>query len=71
MTEVQESYRQVSCGFDAAVKAVAPGQWDVQSPCEKWKARDVVAHVVEGHRGVIAGVRGGESAPLGADEDPK
>jgi uncharacterized protein (TIGR03086 family) len=27
--------------------------------------------VVENHRGVIASVRGGESKPLGADEDPR
>lgn len=71
MTDVQETYRKVSSGFDAAVSAVDPGQWDTQSPCEKWKARDIVAHVVEGHRGVIAGVRGGESTPLGSGEDPK
>jgi uncharacterized protein (TIGR03086 family) len=70
MTEVQDSYRRVSQGFDAAVGAMAPGKWEAQSPCELWKARDVVAHVVEGHRGVIAGVRGTESAPMGADEDP-
>lgn len=71
MTEVQDMYRQVSRGFDAAVSSVKPENWDTQSPCEQWKARDVVAHVVEGHRGVIAGVRGGESRPLGADDDPK
>lgn len=71
MTEVQDRYRQVSNGFDATVRAAGPDKWEAQSPCEQWKARDVVAHVVEGHRGVIAGVRGGESQPLGADEDPK
>lgn len=71
MTEVQDAYRRVSQGFDAAVNAVGPDAWDAQSPCEQWKARDVVAHVVAGHRGVIAGIRGGEAAPLGADEDPK
>jgi uncharacterized protein (TIGR03086 family) len=70
MTDVQDRYRLVASGFDAAVKAVTPDTWEAQSPCEGWKARDVVAHVVEGHRGVIAGVRGGESKPLGADEDP-
>jgi len=70
MTEVQDNYRRVSGGFDAAVKAVSPDEWNAQSPCEQWKARDIVAHVVEGHRGVIAGVRGGESTPLGADDDP-
>jgi uncharacterized protein (TIGR03086 family) len=71
MTDVQNKYRLVSNSFDAAVRAVTPDKWEVQSPCEKWKARDIVAHVVEGHRGVIASVRGGESEPLGADEDPR
>jgi len=71
MTDVQENYRLVSSGFDAAVQAVSPDKWEVQSPCEQWTARGVVAHVVEGHRGVIANVRGGESQPFGADEDPK
>ncbi|MGP0110362.1 MAG: TIGR03086 family metal-binding protein [Acidimicrobiales bacterium] len=71
MTDLQEKYRLVSSGFDAAVRAVTPDKWEAQTPCEQWRARDVVAHVVEGHRGVIAGVRGGESEPLGADEDPR
>jgi uncharacterized protein (TIGR03086 family) len=71
MSDVQDSYRQVAHDFDAAVNAVSPDQWDQQSPCEEWKARDIVAHVVEGHRGVISLVRGGESRPLGADEDPQ
>jgi uncharacterized protein (TIGR03083 family) len=57
----------VSSGFGAAVKAVAPDQWGARSPCEQWTARDLLAHVVENHRGVIASVRGGESEPLGAE----
>jgi uncharacterized protein (TIGR03086 family) len=71
MTDVQDRYRKVSMGFDAAVRATPPDKWEAQTPCDQWKARDVVAHVVAGHRGVIAAVRGGESTPLGADEDPK
>jgi uncharacterized protein (TIGR03086 family) len=71
MTELQDRYRLVSNGFGAAVRAVAPDQWGAQSPCEQWTTRDLLAHVVENHRGVIAAVRGGESEPLGADEDPK
>jgi uncharacterized protein (TIGR03086 family) len=71
MTDVQDRYRQVSRGFDAAVRVVTPDKWEAQSPCELWKARDVVGHVVGGHRGVIAAVRGGESKPLGTAEDPK
>lgn len=70
MADVKDRYQQVASGFDAAVRAAYPDQWHAQSPCEGWTARDILAHVVEGHRGVIAGVRGGESAPLGDDEDP-
>ncbi len=69
MTGVQDAYRQVSTGFGAAVRAVTPDKWDAQSPCEQWKARDVVAHIVAGHRRVIAGVRGGQPEPLAGDED--
>lgn len=69
MTDVQDAYRQVSSGFDAALRGVAPDKWEAQSPCELWRARDVVAHVVAGHRHVIAGVKGGEAVPLGPDED--
>jgi uncharacterized protein (TIGR03086 family) len=71
MTDVHTSYRQVAQGFDAAVRAASPDKWQAQTPCAEWVARDVVAHVVAGHRGVIAEVRGGDSKPLGADEDPQ
>ncbi len=71
MTEVQAKYRIAANAFDAAVSAVAPQQWGLQSPCEEWTARDIVRHVVSGHRGVIANVTGGEAKPLSADEEPK
>src|SRR3954447_5781202 len=70
-TDVQDRYRRVAGGFEAALRATTPDRWAAQSPCEEWKARDVVAHVVAGHRRGIAGVRGGESVPMDADEDPK
>ena len=69
MTDVQDKYRLVAGGFDAAVREVTADKWAAQSPCEQWKARDLVAHVVEGHRSVITNVRGGESKPVGVDED--
>lgn len=70
MTDVQSSYRTVADGLSAVVRTVQPEAWSAPSPCEQWHAREVVAHVVEGHRGVVAGITGGESAPLGPDEDP-
>jgi uncharacterized protein (TIGR03086 family) len=71
MTDVQDRYRTVAYGFDAAVSAADPDNWDAQSPCDEWKARDVVAHVVTGHRGVISNVRSGQWAPVAADDNPK
>lgn len=70
MSDVRNTYRRVSQGFDAAVDVATPGKWESSSPCDGWAARDVVAHVVAGHRGIVAGVRGGEPKALGADEDP-
>ena len=43
----------VSAGVDAAVESVAPDQWGTQSPCGEWTARDIVAHIVAGHRNVL------------------
>jgi uncharacterized protein (TIGR03086 family) len=57
--------------FDARVQAAAPDSWRAQSPCTEWKARDVVAHVVNNHRRLIAEVTGVESKPMTATEDPK
>jgi uncharacterized protein (TIGR03086 family) len=71
MTDVHESYGIVSSGFDARVRAVTPDQWEAETPCQGWTARDLLTHVVQNHRGVIASVRGGDSQPLDADEDPK
>jgi uncharacterized protein (TIGR03086 family) len=71
MSDVADRYRVVSGGFDVTVKAVTPSQWEAASPCEGWTARDIVTHVVENRRGMIASVRGGTSEPLGADDDPQ
>jgi uncharacterized protein (TIGR03086 family) len=70
MAQVQDGYRLVASGFDQAVAAVGPDQWGAPSPCDQWTARDIVAHVVDGHRSVIAGVRGEDPQPLDAGADP-
>jgi len=71
MSEAQDRYRLIADGFDARVRAVPDGQWGAQSPCEEWKARDVVAHVIGNHRGMIANLRGGEAEPVAEGTDPK
>ena len=71
MSEAQERYQRTAAGFDARVQAAPAASWNDQSPCTEWKARDVVAHVVDNHRRLIAELAGREPKPMTADEDPK
>lgn len=43
------AYRRRADRFESLVTAVDPARWDDPSPCEGWRARDVVAHIVEMH----------------------
>ena len=70
MSEDTDRFELVAAGFDQRVRAVSAGKWDSQSPCEEWKARDVVAHVVGNYRSMAAQATGGESESMGANEDP-
>ena len=45
VTENFRGYVQALYGFDAVVQRTAENEWNRQSPCEMWKARDVVVHV--------------------------
>ena len=65
--DVHESYRRVAEGFDTAVQGLTEEMWHAQTPCDQWNARDLVAHVVDNHRSVIARVMGREPAPSTGD----
>ncbi|MBO0715439.1 MAG: TIGR03086 family protein [Acidimicrobiales bacterium] len=71
MSQAAERYQLIAGAFDARVQAAPPDTWNDQSPCTEWKARDVVAHVVDNHRRLIAEVAGTEPKPMTAEEDPK
>ena len=49
MGEIAERYRRRAEAFERKVAAVRPEQWDNQSPCAKWTAKDVVDHIVMMH----------------------
>jgi uncharacterized protein (TIGR03086 family) len=70
VSEETDRFELVAAGFDQRVRAVPAGKWDAQSPCEEWKARDVVAHIVGNYRSMAAQATGGESNPLGEEDDP-
>ncbi|MEY2476530.1 MAG: hypothetical protein QOG87_1845 [Actinomycetota bacterium] len=70
MSEVSERYKRLSDAFAAKVAAVPDDQWGNQSPCEDWKARDVVAHMVQ-TQGMFLGFIGKELGDIpSAEEDP-
>jgi len=46
LTEIADRYRSLAARFTELVESVPSDRWDSPSPCEGWKAEDVVAHVV-------------------------
>jgi uncharacterized protein (TIGR03086 family) len=70
MSDASDRYRKNAAAFTERVEAVPPGKWEAQSPCDDWKARDVVGHVVNSS-GMFLGFIG-KSLPPGppADDDP-
>ncbi|SDI95968.1 TIGR03086 family metal-binding protein [Nonomuraea jiangxiensis] len=77
MSEIAERFDRLAGAFQARIEATPADRWDRVSPCEGWTARDVVAHVINGHRGIIAAVRGTPPQPShrvgvsGMDDAPK
>ena len=70
MTAASDRYRANAAGFTARVEGTKPDQWEDQSPCEDWTARDVVQHCVD-VSGMFFG-RVGKDPPTGpsAQDDP-
>ena len=48
MSEGQEKYLRGLDGAETVIMMVNDDQWETQSPCEDWKAVDVVGHLVGG-----------------------
>lgn len=66
MSESSDKYWRAVDGFSRVVDAVPDDAWSVQSPCERWTARDVLAHVVGGMQRVAGAA--GEAPSL--EQDP-
>jgi uncharacterized protein (TIGR03086 family) len=65
MSEIADRYWLLSGSFLTRIQATPADRWDAASPCDGWTARDVVAHVINGHRGILAMVSG--TRPAAAD----
>jgi uncharacterized protein (TIGR03086 family) len=46
MTEISDRYRNLSAAMTDRIAAVPDDGWDADTPCEEWKARDIVGHLV-------------------------
>ncbi|MFH5232365.1 TIGR03086 family metal-binding protein [Antrihabitans spumae] len=65
-----DRYRRLAAALTDRVDAVPAKNWDAQSPCEGWTARDVLRHVVESQADFVTKVD--LSVPPGpsVDDDP-
>ncbi len=55
------------------VEAIPPEQWQLPTPCPEWTVRDVMNHLVFGHRRFAAALSGGTPPAAGDDllgQDP-
>lgn len=69
MTSTAKQYQAALRPLTAVVDAVQPDAWNAPSPCEGWTARDVVGHMVQTQRELLAqhGVDLGDAPDLKAD----
>jgi uncharacterized protein (TIGR03086 family) len=67
--QVIQRMQALIAGFDARVQAAPSDAWSNQSPCDEWKARDVVAHVSNNYLRIGGALAGEELAPVADDED--
>jgi uncharacterized protein (TIGR03086 family) len=63
MSEPADRYRTLAASMTDCIAGVSPDQWEAQTPCDEWTARDLVGHLV-GTSGMFLGFIG-QDAPDG------
>ncbi len=63
------TYRSTAAALSTVLDAVPADRWDRPSPCAGWSARDVVAHVVDTQRELLA-THGADPGPRPDLADP-
>jgi uncharacterized protein (TIGR03086 family) len=70
VSEVSERYARLAGAFADKIAEVPAEQWESQSPCPDWKARDVVRHVIS-TQGMFLGFVGRDLGDIpSVDDDP-
>jgi uncharacterized protein (TIGR03086 family) len=57
MSETADRFERVAGAFLARIEAVPADRWTSPSPCLGWSAREVVAHVINEQRRILASLR--------------
>lgn len=70
MSDVAERYGKLSSAFLATVREVPADAWENLSPCEGWRARDVLRHVVETSTFFAQRATGQPPSVPSVDDDP-
>jgi uncharacterized protein (TIGR03086 family) len=63
-SEQADRFRRAADGFAARIVATPADRWESASPCPGWTAHDIVAHVINEARRILATVRGVQPEPL-------
>ena len=69
MTPQSDRFRRIAADFTRIVDAVPADRWDDSAPCEGWRARDVVGHLVEWFSGLFLDSWGVERPAYPSIED--
>jgi uncharacterized protein (TIGR03086 family) len=70
MTEISDRYRALSAAMADRIAAVPADGWDAQTPCEDWKARDLVRHLVDSSAMFLGFIGQDPPAAPSVDDDP-
>lgn len=54
-SSVAETYDQLAEGMAAVIATLTVEQWEAESPCQGWTARDVLAHLIDAQRDYLTG----------------
>lgn len=54
LDEIRARYGRIAADLDVRLGRVRTLDWNSMTPCQDWNSRDLVAHVVDTHRRVLA-----------------
>jgi uncharacterized protein (TIGR03086 family) len=69
MSADAQRYATVAQGFTARLSGVGPAQWTSATPCSEWTVADLVVHVINTQRRVLALLEGTEVIEVDPEGD--